>query len=98
MSYSFQVRGASIAAALALAATAFEEVVASQPNHAADKAPALATAEALAGILHPDESKDVVINMNGYLSWKYPQPVPEGMPEFSGVSVTVSVNQAARES
>jgi len=97
MSYSFQVRGASIVVALAAAAAAFDEVVASQPTHAADKAPALAAAEALAALIHPDDTKDVVIAMNGYLSWKYPNHTMEGTPEFSGVACTVSVNQAARQ-
>ena len=97
MSYSFSVRGATVALALAAASDAFAKVVESQPVHAADMEPSLGAASVFAELLKPDESKDVVISMNGYLSWHHTQ-TPEQSPEFTGVSVTVSVNHIARDS
>lgn len=96
MSYSFQVRAATVALALAAAGDAFAKVVASQPVHAADQEPALGAASVFADLLHPDDSKDVVINMSGYLSW--PSAVQEGdLPSFSGTSFSVSVSQVPKE-
>lgn len=97
MSYSFNVRGATVALALAAASTAFAKVVQDQPAHAADMEPALGTASVFADLLTPDESKDVAISMNGYLNWKSTQ-TPDHTPEFCGASVTVSVNQVTRDS
>lgn len=97
MSYSFAVRGATVALALAAASQAFAKVVESQPVHAADMEPALGTASVFAGLLKEDESKDVAISMNGFLSWQQAQTA-EQSPEFCGVSVTVSVNHVPRDS
>lgn len=96
MSYSFQVRAATVALALAAAGDAFAKVVESQPVHAADQAPALGAASVFAELLHPDETKDVVIVMSGYLSWA--AAVLDGdPPSFSGTSFSVSVNQVPKE-
>lgn len=93
MSYSFIVKGATVALALAAASEAFAKVVESQPIHAADQAPALGTASVFADLLATDDTKDVQISMNGYLSWNH----PEGQePAFCGSSVTVSVNHVNR--
>lgn len=93
MSYSFQVRGASVALALAAASQSFAKVIETQPEHAADMAPALNTASAFAELLKPDESKDVSISMSGWLNWNYSGKEPE----FCGASVTVSVVHVARD-
>jgi len=95
MSYSFAVRGATVALALAAASEAFAKVVEGQPVHAADQAPALGAASVFAELLTPNEAKDVQINMNGYLSWQNAQTADQ-LPAFTGVSVTVSVNQVDR--
>jgi len=94
MSYSFAVRGATVALALAAASQAFAKVVETQPEHAADMEPALGTASVFAELLKPDESKDVSISMNGWLNWNQ----PDKEPEFCGASVTVSVCHVARDS
>lgn len=96
MSYSFNVRAATVALALAAAGEAFAKVVESQPVHATDQAPAIDAARVFAELLHPDESKDVVITMSGYLSWPN-QPEPGDFPLFSGTSFSVSVNQVPKE-
>lgn len=94
MSYSFSVKAATVALALAAASEAFAKVVESQPVHAADQTPALGTAAVFAELLAPDDTKDVQINMNGYLSWNH----REGeQPEICGSSVTVSVNHVHRQ-
>lgn len=93
MSYSFVVKGATVALALAAASEAFAKVVEGQPIHAADQAPAIGTASVFADLLVVDETKDVQISMNGYLSWNHPQGE---QPEFCGSSVTVSVNHVNR--
>lgn len=97
MSYSFSVRGATVALALAAASQAFAKVVEDQPVHAADMEPALGTASVFADLLKPDDSKDVAITMNGYLNWQHTQTTDQ-QPEFCGASVTVSVNHVTRDS
>jgi hypothetical protein len=69
MSYSFGVKGATKAAVRALAEVEFDKMVVSQPIHAKDKAAALANLDAMLGLVHDDDSKDVVVSMNGYVSW-----------------------------
>lgn len=93
MSYSFQVKGATKALALAAAALAMADVVKCQPIHASDERPALAAAETFVNILPDDESKDVAISMNGYLSWQGEHTDPQ----FVGAAVTVNASLIARE-
>jgi hypothetical protein len=96
MSYSISARGATKLLALAALAVAFDaQVLASQPVHETDKASALAAAEAFAQHVKDDESKDVVINLNGYLSWE--QAGDDAERKFTGASVGVSVNLVAKE-
>lgn len=95
MSYSFQVRGSTVALALAAAGDAFAKVVESQPVHAVDQAPALGAASVFADLLHPDDSKDVAISMNGSLCWQNAQQEGD-LPSFTGTSFTVSVNHVPK--
>lgn len=91
MSYSFQVRGANLAAALAAAAVQFDAVVASQPNHVADRQPALDCAAAFGALLKLDDTQDVVISMSGSLSWRH------GEEGNTSANVNVSTRLASRE-
>lgn len=68
MSYSFQVRAATLAAALAAAAEKFDVVVKQFPIHAKDKEQAMANAKAVGELLKVDDTRDVVVSMNGYIS------------------------------
>lgn len=95
MSYSFSVRGATAALALAAASEAFAKVVESQPVHAADQGPALGAASVFADLLHPNDSKDVAISMNGYVSWQN-QPTDGELPKLTTASVTVNVGYVER--
>lgn len=65
MSYSFSVRGATIALALVAVGAEIDKVVAGQPVHEADKKQALAAAESFVKLLPEDDTKDVVVSMNG---------------------------------
>lgn len=71
MSYSFQIRAATKAAAKLAVAAKFEEVATQQKCHERDKAQALAAADAFVDLVSDDETKDVVVTMNGYLSGRW---------------------------
>ena len=90
MSYSFTVRAATKAEALAKVADELGKVVAAQPDHAADSQQALAAATAFVGLLADDENRDVVASVNGWLSWS-------NEVRFSGACVGVSATLANRE-
>lgn len=73
MSYSITLRAATVAAALALAASRFDaEVVASQPPHKADRDAALKNVEAALGTLSrvPGEGEQIVVQMHGSVGGK----------------------------
>ena len=94
MSYSFQVRGATKAAALTLVAAQLDAVVAFQPVHAADRAQALATAEAFVNLLPDCDAKDVSVSVNGYVMGQWDK---SDLVELSGASVGVSASLVNRE-
>lgn len=70
MSYSFSVRAATKAQALALAAAEMSKVVAAQASHTTDQAAALAALEAYAAFIEDAEGFDVVLCLNGSLGWR----------------------------
>lgn len=70
MSYSFNVQGASKASAKEAVAAKFDEVVASQPIHARDKAAALANANAVIDLLVDDATHEISVSVNGYVGWQ----------------------------
>jgi hypothetical protein len=65
MSYSFTIRGATAADALAQVTTELNNVVLSQPIHADDARITLATAEGLLSLLEEDLTRDVKVDVNG---------------------------------
>ena len=71
MSYSFIVTGStSKADAIAKVTAEFDQVVASQPTHAADKNAAVAAASAFIGLLQePRDDQQIDVTMNGSLGW-----------------------------
>ena len=68
MSYSFNVRAATKAAAIAMVAEKMAEVVASQPIHEADQAPVQAVAETFILLVRDDETQDISVSVNGTVS------------------------------
>jgi hypothetical protein len=91
MSYSFSVAGSSKENAVAAVATAFVEVVMTQPSHAADKDGALAAAKVFINLLRePRDGEQIAVNMYGSLGWKHSDKPPIAF--LSGnVSVSVSI-------
>ena len=93
MIYSFTVRGADKAAALALAKEQMDEVVRQQPVHVADRDAALAAAATMVAVMPDDATKDVVLALNGYVS----AVMSEGeVVSLTAVSQSCSVSYVAR--
>lgn len=71
MSYSFTVRGATKAAALAAVQAQMQAVVDQSPAHQADAAQAIEAATAFVGVLPDDDSKDVVVMLAGSMAGRW---------------------------
>lgn len=69
MSYSFQVKAPTKAEAVQAVTAKFDEVVKQQPVHARDRDAVLANAGCVINLLADDDSKDVIVSVNGYVSW-----------------------------
>lgn len=87
MSYSFSVRAANREDAKAQVAGKLAEVLAQQPSHAADMPMAQNTANAFIDVLAEDPAKDVLVNMNGSLSWEW---IDGSATKITGANVNVS--------
>lgn len=68
MSYSYSIKAESKKAAVEAVVAKVEELVASQPIHIRDKVAILSNADAVIELLEDDETKDVVVSFNGYIS------------------------------
>lgn len=96
MSYSFSVKAASKAAALAAVAAKFDEdVVKHMPVHARDRDAVLANAANVVGILADDDTKDVTVSINGYVSWQTPEP--QDVVPLTYASISASAGHVNRE-
>jgi hypothetical protein len=96
MSYSLQARGATKAEARAALAAKFEsEVVACQPVHSRDRDAVLANVDGVLAALADDDSKDVVIGVNGYVSWQSPEP--QAVVPLTTVGVSANAALVKRE-
>lgn len=95
MSYSFSIRAANKTAAKAAVAAKFAEIVRDQPVHARDNAAVLANAGAVIDLLADDDSKDIIVNCNGYVSWS--DGAGPADAKFSTVSVACAANHSLRE-
>ena len=93
MSFSFTVRAATTALALAAVAVELDKVVAAQPAHAHDAEAVKETAARYAALLPEDETRDVVLACHGYVEYHG----TDAAPEFVGVNVGVNVRHLARE-
>lgn len=91
MSYSFVAKAANKAAAKEEVAAMFDEIIASQAIHARDRAAALANANTVIDLLADDDSKDIAVSCNGYVSWGSGEDQPLGT-----VSVSCTTNHTAR--
>lgn len=68
MSYSFTLRAATKALALAAIATKLDELVAQQPVHQVDRKQVQLVAETMVAVLPDDDTRDVTVTMNGHVS------------------------------
>ena len=68
MSYSFNIRAASKAAALAAIAAKLDDVVKQHACHEVDRTQAQQTADLFVGMLPDDDSRDVNVSVSGYVS------------------------------
>jgi hypothetical protein len=93
MSYSFSIRAATKAEAKEKISVQMATVVQQQPIHAVDAEQAKAAASAFIDVVAVDESRDVVVSMNGSVSWS---GNPE-QPNIGSASVGVSAYLAAKE-
>lgn len=86
MSYSFSIITDNKDDATKQIREKFDEVVVSQPTHVADREAAVVAGQTLVRLLEdPKESEEIVIQMNGYLSWRYNAP-----DEFTQASLTIT--------
>jgi hypothetical protein len=93
MSYSFQIKAPTKSAAKEAVAAKFDEIVTHQPIHGRDRAAVLANANTVIDLLADNDSKDVVVSCNGYVSW------PSGSIEdaqLSSASVAASASYTDR--
>lgn len=97
MSYSFNAQAATKAAALAAVAAKFDETVkASQPIHERDRAAVLANAEAVINLLGDDDTKDVTVSCNGYLSWDGRGTFHQDVAPLTSAAVSCAAGYVAR--
>lgn len=90
MSYSFVVRASNKAEANQKAVAQLDAIVASQPVHAHDVEQAKATVAAFVGMLVDDESRDVVVSVNGSIWY-----VEGAGVQSSGVGINASLQPKA---
>jgi hypothetical protein len=94
MSYSFGIKAADKAAAKEAVAAKFDsEVVAHQPVHVRDRAAVLANVGSVIDLLADDDTKDIMVSVNGYVSWG---ATVDGTEQFSTVSVSATASYATR--
>jgi hypothetical protein len=69
MSYSFNIKAPTKGDAKSAVLTKFDEIVEQQPVHARDRAAVLANAGSVIDLLADDDTKDIAVSCNGYVSW-----------------------------
>ncbi|SCU73478.1 conserved hypothetical protein [Cupriavidus necator] len=97
MSYSFQVKAATKAKTKAAVEAEFEKVLVHQPIHARDKAAALGNANAVIDLLPEDDSNDISVSCNGYVSWYGSHGEDQMAVPLTGASVSCSAGFVNRE-
>lgn len=93
MSYSFQVRAATKAQAIAAVAAKLAETEAAQPAHSIDRAHAEAAATAFINLLPDDEEQDVAVTVSGWVSGQWQG---NEITSLTGANITVTAGLAAR--
>lgn len=70
MSYSFSVKADTKDDAIHMVADQLDQIVTSQPIHAADRHQALDAAHAFIAVLQPTDTECINVSMSGSLSWR----------------------------
>lgn len=96
MSYSFGIKAENKQEAKAAVMAKFDEmVVATQPIHERDRGAVLANAAMVIDLLADDDTKDITVSCNGYVSWhRYDE---DGAAAFSSAAISCSAGHANRE-
>lgn len=97
MSYSLTVKASNKDEAKQEVAKQFDAMTESQPVHKRDRAAVLANVDAVLGVLADDDSRDVAVSVNGYLSWQTFEGARED-EAFSAVSVSAQASLMHRAS
>lgn len=98
MSYSFTVRAATVTAALAACVAELDKVVEQQPIHEADRAGAEEAIKGMLGALAttPGENEEVLVAVNGYVSWKGSLGSEDNPAVVTSANVTVGASIAVK--
>ena len=94
MSYSFIIKAATKDAAKESVMAKFNEIVDQQPFHARDRVAVLANVGAVIDLLTDDDTKDISVSCNGYVSW-----ASGGIDDaaFNSASISCSAGYVNRE-
>jgi hypothetical protein len=96
MSYSFNIKAATKEAAKLAVLDKFEEITAQQPMHARDRRAVLVNAGAVIDLLADDDTKDISVSCNGYLSWNGSGEFTAETAPVGTVSISCTANHATR--
>lgn len=94
MSYSFSLRAANKQEAAAVIAERMSAIAKEQPAHEADKANVILAAISMLHALPDDESKDVGVSVNGWVSGAWDG---KGLSKVGSVSVTINLTLTEKE-
>ena len=94
MSYSFNLTAPNKAAAKDAVKAKFDEIVAAQPVHVADRGIAERHTFAVIDVLPDDDHQDVSVHCNGYVSGNWQG---DTVTRISGVTASASASLAARK-
>lgn len=97
MSYSFNVRAANRRDALRAACDKFEEVIKVQPMHERDRAAVVANVASALCLLSDDDTKDIMVSCNGYLSWHHDGDDVLGQAKVTSASLSCHVGFMYRD-
>lgn len=95
MSYSFSIKAATKYDAIAMVMTKFDEIIEQQPIHTRDRKAVLTNSRAVIELLADDDTKDIAVSCNGYVSWSSGLTAADAA--FSGAAISCSAGYANRE-
>lgn len=97
MSYGFNIRAATAAAAIAALPAKFDEVVAAQPIHERDRDAAVAAATSVIGLIgEPQDGQEISLSVSGYVQWQVPMIDGKVDGPLTGASVSANAILVAK--